>query len=495
MSGAPIRRNAVPVTHELSRRAAAVGTALALVMLPFVGTISAADAASAPVPTASADSDPSAEAGSGSSPSLVVPDDDGNGNTDVDKACDPDQDPPAKKDEPCKTAKPLKAKWGVDKTLTIPTADMPESWENVVFKSKKKLLRVPAQDAPAKADSHSDTDDSGNPVPEAAASSVPSTLAFNSEGYLVDGADQTRKVTFQHDPDWKFEVDDNDEITIVGDPYDDSGDDDNASANTTGGSDDKDSTGSDGTSKDSDSAAGSKDKANADSSKSANSDSSSTSDDGSTSTSSNSDSKNSADSTSKGANSSDADSAKQSSNSDSSSKSDGSDSAGSDGSSSSGADSKNSDSKSSDSKSSADGKKSDSDKNGSGNSTGGDDGPKGKDTTPDPATGNGSSDTRDEIPGDAGDGWLPGGEGTAPPPDYSDPVPRNPDTPVPDNDTDLITGGDQPQPRADKPPSTSFGESIVSTIVSTWPVFVLAAFGMGAVGFIIYLVGRRNKQN
>src|SRR5699024_4499387 len=61
-------------------------------------------------------------------------------------------------------------------------------------------------------------------------------------------------------------------------------------------------------------------------------------------------------------------------------------------------------------------------------------------------------------------------------------------------DTDLITGGDQPSPRADQNPSPSFGESIISTIVSSWPVFVLAASGMAAVGFIIYLMGRRGKQ-
>ena len=87
------------------------------------------------------------------------------------------------------------------------------------------------------------------------------------------------------------------------------------------------------------------------------------------------------------------------------------------------------------------------------------------------------------------------GNGDAPPPDYSDPVPQNPDTPVPDDDTDLITGGNTPEPRSDKPPSTSFGESIVSTIVSSWPIFILAASGMAAVGFIIWIVGRRNKQN
>ncbi|MDN5552204.1 MAG: hypothetical protein L0G54_15935, partial [Brevibacterium sp.] len=133
------------------------------------------------------------------------------------------------------------------------------------------------------------------------------------------------------------------------------------------------------------------------------------------------------------------------------------------------------------------------DQDGSG-TTSGDDGPNGEDTTPDPATGNGSSDTRDEIPGDVGDDWMPG-NGDAPPPDYSDPVPQNPDTPVPDDDTDLITGGNTPEPRSDKPPSTSFGESIVSTIVSSWPIFILAASGMAAVGFIIWIVGRRNKQN
>ena len=74
-------------------------------------------------------------------------------------------------------------------------------------------------------------------------------------------------------------------------------------------------------------------------------------------------------------------------------------------------------------------------------------------------------------------------------------MPQNPDSPVPDDDTDLITGGDEPEPRNSNKPSTSFGESFVSTMVSSWPVFVLAAFGMAAVGFIIWLVRRRNKQN
>ena len=74
-------------------------------------------------------------------------------------------------------------------------------------------------------------------------------------------------------------------------------------------------------------------------------------------------------------------------------------------------------------------------------------------------------------------------------------MPRNPDEQTPKDDTDLITGGDQPTPRANQNPATSFGESIISTFVSSWPIFVLAASGMAAVGFIIYLMGRRGKQD
>ncbi|MCI4011513.1 hypothetical protein [Brevibacterium sp. ZH18] len=531
----------MPVTHELSRRAAAVGTALALVMLPFLGTISAADAAPVPVPTATATAtaDPSsnAEAGADSAGSTATSsstaDADSGGNDDgKDHACKTPTEF-TEGDPPCETSAPLKAKWDdTDNTFHLKAPDkksgsMPESWVGKTFTlpTKKAAKRWPTQnesgpgssgDTPAAGtESDSGTDDSGNPVPSAAQAATPSEFQLHADGYVVDAAKPGEHMKFDNfegtTPDWNFEVKD-EKISVTDTEYPDdpgTGSDAKASAgakaaSSTDGSNTAGAAGSDSTSN---ATTDLNATTSSDGSDTAKSNSSSASD-GSSSASSTSDSKSSADTSSKSTSSADADSAKQSSTSDSSSssdssassgsssksdsslaKSDGSNSADADGSSSSGADSKNSDSNSS-----ADGKKSDTDKNGTGSSSG-DDGPDGNDTTPDPATGNGSSDTRDQIPGDAGDGWLPGGEGTAPPPDYSDPVPRNPDTPVPDNDTDLITGGDQPQPRADKPPSTSFGESIVSTIVSTWPVFVLAAFGMGAVGFIIYLVGRRNKQN
>src|SRR5699024_11574008 len=107
---------------------------------------------------------------------------------------------------------------------------------------------------------------------------------------------------------------------------------------------------------------------------------------------------------------------------------------------------------------------------------------------------NAAQDGRENLHGTTGEEWLRGDVDDSEHPDYTDPEPQNPDAPTTKDDTDLITDGDQPSSRADQNPSPSFGESIISTIVSSWPVFVLAASGMAAVGFIIYLMGRRGKQ-
>ena len=548
----------MPVTHEFSRTAAALGTALALIFLPFAGTIAPAHASltnSAEVETsASAAGNTDSEAGDSIGDKNTEPAaDDGNvngpkdpdepgDNEAKDKACSPakeftDGDPP------CKTAEPLTATWGDGKQnpdqdkqtlkLTTPNKEsgsMPESWVGAEFDGPSKdesARRWPVQSGDGSngssdstttaAESDGGTDDSGNPIPDAAA--APDKYSLNNDGYVVDADDPLNRPMkfedFEEDPDWTFTSDGKSEenaITVEGKAYPpDNGASDSADADSDGTDDDGDNIASDDgeASADKDNTAGadgadsdtgsknakdssSGNKANSSSSSdrtaSSNSDSNSSSkasSDANSSDSAKADSKD-ADSSS----SSDADSSKKNSDSDSSSSSDGSDSDSDSGNSDSIGDADN------DGSSNKDGGKDDkdsADKNGSG-TTSGDGGPDGKDTTPDPETGNGSSDTRDEIPGDVGDDWMPG-NGESPPPDYSDPVPQNPDTPAPDDDTDLITGGDTPEPRSDKPPSTSFGESIVSTIASSWPIFILAASGMAAVGFIIWLVGRRNKQN
>ena len=540
----------MPVTHEFSRRAAALVTALALVMLPMTGTIApanaepvtsaeasnegssdpdpdglvdGADAASAAEADGSTDSNSADDSASDDKESAVDgaedsadPDEDADADPaeEKDPACDPDDETP--KGEPCVAAEDLTATWGSDKTLKLQKPDgkpgsMPESWVDETFSGPTEDESTKRWPVHGSAEGKSSTDDSGNPVPSAAAPDATVEYSLNSEGYVVDASGKKMQFeNFKKDPTWVFQSNGKN-LTVEGDEYPDSdGDDDKAtatadkigttdgatketstSADTSASSESKADTGADADNK---GAASNGSTNNADSSATTSSDSKATSNSDSTTssdTSSDSNSSDSANADSKdadnsdsadpgssdadSADSADADSAKASSDSDSSAKSDGSDSASSDR--DAGKDDKDS-----------------ADNDGSG-STSGDEGPNGDDTTPDPETGNGSSDTRDEIPGDVGDDWMPGNGESSPPPDYSDPVPQNPDKPVPDDDTDLITGGDQPEPRGNNNPSTSFGESIISTIVSSWPVFILAAFGMAAVGFIIYLVGRRNKQN
>lgn len=552
----------MPVTHELSRTAAALGTALALIFLPFAGTTAPANAspslsdeANAPVVgTAGTEAGSSAggteaasAADSGSagnddrdepaSPNPKADDDTG----DEDPACDPKTDGDGSSssgtddEKPCAVKDSLDTIWNAtSKTIRIsPSEDLPDSWidepfdgpKNTKFRpiapqgsSESATSSDPTADA---AEKNGETDDSGTPVPHATDDDVPTEFMLNKDGYVVDAAhpDEKDGMEFTHfveNPEWTFTSDGNN-IIVEGDEYTEEGNGGGTADVSTGqdadkngskddsGTDNADST-DDGDSKDSSNDAGmsasknseagtdgtkSDDDANNSSDSSGDKANSSSSSDSKSSSDGSSDSKSSdsakADSKeSDSSSSSDADSAKKNSDSDSSSSSDDSDSGKSD----SVGDADN------DGSSNKDGGKDDkgsADKDGSGTTSGGN-GPDGADTTPDPETGNGSSDTRDEIPGDVGDDWMPG-NGESPPPDYSDPVPQNPDTPVPDDDKDLITGGDTPEPRSDKPPTTSFGESIVSTIVSSWPIFILAASGMAAVGFIIWLVGRRNKQN
>ncbi|EKU46259.1 hypothetical protein [Brevibacterium casei] len=385
---------------------------------------------------------------------------------------------------------PLIATWdGKAKTLKLPTTNsdpktnMPVSWVGARFAGPKPES-VPAQqsaesgtsdaetdssdttsgsgsdstgdasgtESPADADSTGETDDSGNPI-DVRAPAVPTEFSLNSEGYvtLPDSPDAYTFSGFTSNPNWKFEVD-NGTIVVRGTPYTDSGDsadtDSNGSASGGSGSDGGGSSTSADANAPSDSEGGS---SGSGSGSGASADSGSRADD-----SGGSSSRANADDTSEGA---------------SNPTGNGDDSGGS---TRAGSDTDGSGTQGSDS---ADGESED-----------------GR-TTEAPSTGNGSGPGRDVIPGDTGADWLPGATGEGPHPDYSDPVPRNPDSPTPDDDTDLITGGDQPAPRGNNQASSSFGESFVSTIVSSWPVLVLAAFGMGAVGFILFLVGRRSRRD
>lgn len=517
----------MPVTHELSRTAAALGTALALIFLPFAGTIAPANAAPTAVAEASvsdlgtttskadgstggADAASAADSGGSDSTSegvvAVDPDADPNADPNAEADSDPCEDDDPKCDKPsdggdntkpCEVKDPIDSTWNQsDKSMQV--SDMPKSWAGQTFSGPSQNKRWPTQSTSG---SDGATDDSGNPVPEAT-NDAPSKYSFNEAGYVLnDDTGEIMKFTeFEEAPDpvWAF-TSDGEHITVEeGEAYPPPSDSADSNAGATAGKNSNGTadSGTNDPSSDADKAATKDAAAKADGTdsdpsstgKKANSDSSS---DKSTSSDASSDSKSSdsakADSKDPDASSSsDADSAKKNSDSNSSSSSDGADSGNSDSVGDAGNDGSSNKDNGKDDKGSAD-------KNGSGTISG-DNGPDGDDTTPDPETGNGSSDTRDEIPGHVGDDWMPG-NGDSPPPDYSDPVPQNPDTPVPDDDTDLITGGDTPEPRADKPPTTSFGESIVSTIASSWPIFILAASGMAAVGFIIWLVGRRNKQN
>lgn len=533
----------MPVSHRFSRRAAAIGAALALAALPISATVTPAFAQPSPTPTAEAssnaeagasagaDSDSGDDAGStadstdGADADSSSADDgsaeaeggDGGPNPaeEGDKAC---ADPKWTSDDPCAINGELTAEWQMlEKQLAVPPNDqddpegtLPKSWVGKPFKAPKQAMkRIPAQSsadhATGSVENGSGTDDSGQSVAEATAqASIPDTVQFNEDGVIVD-ADGSGPVKFENfdalegpDPAWTFALNDDGQIAVAnGQPYpdDDAGDDAESSSGSDGSTSNDSETGADGGSKDTDPAptadgSTSSDGSDSDSSESADTDGV-TADDGSASDAgtdgSSSDSDTSDDSTSStdSTTSSDSDSTERadtSADGDSEGRESDSDTdSGSDG------------SRSSDSDSSDSGEDDEKDSDGAGSSAGTSDA---DGTTPDPATGNGSpDDERETIPGNAGDEFLPGDDEGAERPDYSDPVPRNPDEQTSKDDTDLITGGDQPSPRANQNPATSFGESIISTIVSSWPIFVLAASGMAAVGFIIYLMGRRGKQD
>lgn len=568
-SGSPPRRNHVRATHQFNRRIAAIGAALALAALPISGTLTPAFAQPSPTPSAAAGSDGSsgteaadadadpgssdgadsaAEAGadsstasadgagtdSGDSDDSTKTDDDGSSDADEgdngddgddgDKTQDPACKDPADgaETDPCAVSEPVQARWGGSgsKTLKLQTAEtaqdnepgyMPRNWVGKTFKLKKKrtVVRVPVQssseDTAQSADQSGGTDDSGNPLPSAAAeATVPDELQFADDGSIVPagGGKPVVFTGFTSDPKWEFNVT-NGQIAVVSGrsyPDTDDGSDSNDADSSKDGTSDNDLTASTDSSRDG--SATSSAKANADGT--ASDGSSTAGSDNSKNTDASEDSDSSSDRSSSSDSSSSADTgATDRANSSSTADADGRDADGrdSDGENSSadtrtGSDgSRSSDSDSSGNENDSDSDKDqnkDSDQDGSGSSLGASDA---DGNTPDPSNGNGSEDGRATIPGTTGDDWLPGDEDDARHPDYSDPVPRNPDAQTPKDDKDLITGGDQPSPRANQPPAPSFGESIVSTIVSSWPVFVLAASGMAAVGFIIYLMGRRGRQD
>lgn len=552
----PPRRKAVPVTRQFSRRITAFGAAFALVALPVSVAIDPAFAQPTPSASAGATETASAEAAGSSDGTDGSAGDSSDGSTDggtagpdgttadnggtkVDPGPSPDPDPDYDKackapedgepipgtDGPCEAAGDLKAHWNSrEQTLTVkkPNGEpgsLPKSWVGKTFDNPgRNTVSVPVQSEQGSSgdgstpstNNDSDTDDSGRSVAEATAQAdAPDAFKFTAEGKIVNAADD-KEMKFEGFgvtgpiPGWTFTADGK-TITAEGQRYTESPDDgtgasdnkDGASSGTStsgsdNGTDDEDLTASqDGSAKDgSKKADGST--SNADTSTSADEDgvsgdSSSSSDkaaseDGTTP----SDSASSANSDASSSGSKD--SADSASGSDADSKDSKSENRNADTNSSGGTDSNGA---GSDSGSGNDDEK-DSDKDGSGSTLGTSDA---DGTTPGPSTGNGSpDDERETIPGNAGDEWLPGDDEDSETPDYSDPVPRNPDEPAPKDDTDLITGGDQPSPRANQNPATSFGESIISTIVSSWPIFVLAASGMAAVGFIIYLMGRRGKQ-
>lgn len=513
----------MPILHELSRTAAALGTAVALVVLPLVGTVAApavaqataingdATVASITVPSVenplgTPDGElPSPEPG----PADPTPSDPPTTQPDPSCASPAPLDPPLAEGQPCRTTAPIDATWrsgdhGTTGTMTLPVKSkangsdavgtMPDSWVGQRFSGPVNGCSPSDEASSPPADG---TDDSGNSVP-ATAGTTSGDYTLNAKGQVVRNVDDAQPVRFAApadttEPTWTFTservMDSNDQptdqsrIVVCGTPLTeaDSGSDANKSANasnhkdanaasestTSAGSDGSSSSGTASSGANTDSSAGASDSASADTSSAGTADgSNSAAVDGSATagtTTANSSSTDSANTTASGTTTSVADA--------------------------SGTTAANS---SADASATASGMSTASGASASANADGGADGAK---TTPDPSTGNGSADIRNVIPGDVGPDWLPGGGDDSRQPDYSDPVPRNPDTKAPEDDTDLITGGSTPSPRSDSSGDLdSFSESITSTIASSWPVLVLAALGMAAVGFIIFLVGKRKKQ-
>ena len=202
----------MPVSHRFSRRAAAIGAALALAALPISATFTPAFAQPSPTPTAEASSN--AEAGASAGADSTSGNDAGStadstdgadadsssaeseggadsgpdpGPTeDGDKAC---KDPKWNSDEPCEIDGELTAEWqtignqlSFQRTIrTEPGGTLPKSWVRKPFKARKQAMtRIPAQSS----DTHSgdstandsDTDDSGQSVAEATAqASIPNS--------------------------------------------------------------------------------------------------------------------------------------------------------------------------------------------------------------------------------------------------------------------------------------------------------------------------------
>ena len=544
----------MPVSHRFSRRAAAIGAALALAALPISATFTPAFAQPSPTPTAEASANTDAEASTGADTTAGADSDSGddagstaddkdgadanassddNGVTEVEAGADDSTDPNPDEDgacadsdegpslpsmgQPCEIENTLKATWDSDthELSVTPNNDkpgsLPKSWENVEFDgpTDRGMVRIPAQvassdDTADSTNGDSDTDDSGRSVAEATTQAdAPTQFEFGSDG-TIRAAGEEKAFRFEGfgdkgpDPEWTFKADGKN-ITASGEQYSDDEGTAEASSDSDGtekdGTADSDpsptadgSTSSEGAEADSDPDGGktaSKDGATSDDG------SASDSDAGKNESSADSDASDDSSASTDGGTSSDSGS-KDRANTSGDKDSDGRDSDADTGSDSDGSRDSDSNGSGSDSDSGDDDEK-DSNKDGSGSSIGASDA---DGTTPDPSNGNGSpDDERETIPGTAGDEFLPGDDEGAERPDYSDPVPRNPDEQTPKDDTDLITGGDQPSPRANQNPATSFGESIISTIVSSWPIFVLAASGMAAVGFIIYIMGRRGKQD
>lgn len=499
----------MPNTHESSRTSAALGVVLALFLVGFLSMPSPASALNAPssaagsaateasgpavIPAPEADSQAdesasSTESNGLSSNSAASADADSPGastddsTTSADKSTNgsADSGEPEKIDDGRCASEPAEGKpciqvnkdglnttWaaeGTGGTLQLtqvkdkPELSMPASWQNQTFAAPADITRVPTKYGAREADGQgatADTDDSGRPVPSApsAAKAAAKTLKLNAEGYVVDpSAEKPDQPINVKKTTWNFKSDGEKLTVTVVDETED------PDSKTTAKSDENGT--STNTSNGTSTASGSND--------------------GST-TSSNQDS------TSTAQSNTNSDSRADANASDTSATANGD------------PDGNQNATAGADTADAGDGSNSDSDSGNNANKDSGKDADSGNSepgpVTPDPSTGNGSTEGRDQVPGSVGDDWLPGRDGDNQTPDYSDPVPRDPDSASPNEDTDLITGGNHPSPRDNNQASTSFSESLASTLSSSWPIFVLAAFGMAAVGFILFVVGRRKKRD
>lgn len=123
--------------------------------------------------------------------------------------------------------------------------------------------------------------------------------------------------------------------------------------------------------------------------------------------------------------------------------------------------------------------------------------PSGKDRTRDPDTGNGT------VPGQAGTDWTPGSTGNEQTraPDYSDPVPQNPDD-AGEVSEDTIAG---PEPSYENHTSAATDPSKDSTDAAndsgetdgSFPWSLAALVGVGAIGLLLaaFLFARRKSED